>query len=136
MKNLHSLLRRQIKRFKIDPDKLTEDVQKFLEAVNDAYKQSDSDRDMLERSLDLSSQELMQANSELRAVFMTFPDMFFRLDAEGRILDFKIGAYSDIYPPINKMIGKTIDQMPIVEVRDKFIEAVFLGFNNKKISGK
>ena len=39
----------------------------FLNAVDSAYREFDDDRRMLERSLDLSSQELLQANGEMRA---------------------------------------------------------------------
>src|SRR5690606_36841506 len=39
----------------------------FVEAVDAAYHQADEDRAMLERSLELSSAELLQTNAELRA---------------------------------------------------------------------
>ena len=68
MESLHGLLKRQLKRHGIDPDALPELWIGFLEAVNAAYVQSDHDRRMLENSLDLSSQELLQANEELRAI--------------------------------------------------------------------
>jgi len=45
------------------------ECREFLDAVDAAYRQFDTDRAMLERSLELSSQELLQANSEIRAVF-------------------------------------------------------------------
>jgi diguanylate cyclase (GGDEF)-like protein/PAS domain S-box-containing protein len=66
---LHSLLKRQLKKFRVDSEVLSKPCQDFLAAVNEAYRQFDADRAMLERSLDLSSQELLQANSEMRAVF-------------------------------------------------------------------
>ncbi len=62
----HSLLARQIRRHFGGEDKVPEDLHAFLDAVDDAYRQSDADREMLERSMDLSSQELIQANSERR----------------------------------------------------------------------
>jgi len=66
---LHSLLKRQLKKYRVDSEVLSKGYQDFLAAVNEAYRQFDADRAMLERSLDLSSQELLQANSEMRAVF-------------------------------------------------------------------
>jgi two-component system, cell cycle sensor histidine kinase and response regulator CckA len=39
----------------------------LVEAVDEAYRLSDQDRSMLERSLELSSQELLQANADVRA---------------------------------------------------------------------
>jgi PAS domain S-box-containing protein len=66
---MHSLLRRQIKRCFGGPDAVPPQWQRFIAAVDDAYHQSDIDRGMLERSLELTSQELLQANSEMRAIF-------------------------------------------------------------------
>lgn len=62
----HSLLRRQLKRFFETVEDLPPDVRSFIDAVNDAYRQADLDRTMLERSFELTSQELNQANTNLR----------------------------------------------------------------------
>ena len=64
MEERHSLLARQIRRH--FGGEAPEGVEAFLAAVNDAYWQSDHDRAMLERSMDLSSQELLLANAALR----------------------------------------------------------------------
>lgn len=69
MERLHSLLRRQIKKYFGASDAPPQDCQAFIDAVNEAYRQFDEDRAMLERSLDLSSRELLEANSDMRAVF-------------------------------------------------------------------
>ena len=52
---MHKLLERQIKKYlqHIEQSELTA----FLKAVDDAYEQADKDRLMLERSLELSSNE-------------------------------------------------------------------------------
>ena len=60
---------------------LVDDLQPMLEAIDQAYVGFDNDRTMLERSLDLSSQELLQANSELRILVSAFPDHILRLNA-------------------------------------------------------
>src|SRR3989304_8482838 len=65
MKQMHSLLKRQLKLHFGGSDSIPKEWQGFIEAVNDASWQSDADRGMLERSLELSSQELLQVNSEL-----------------------------------------------------------------------
>jgi len=67
----------------------------MLHAVDQAYRQFDDDRAMLERSLDLSSQELLQANTELRALVSAFPDQILRLDRDGIILDVKGAAHTE-----------------------------------------
>jgi diguanylate cyclase (GGDEF)-like protein/PAS domain S-box-containing protein len=67
LKSLHSLLARQLKRGNGDLSAVPDEWRAFVEAVDEAYRQFDEDRIMLERSLDLSSQELLQANADLQA---------------------------------------------------------------------
>ena len=63
----HSLLERQLKRcVGADADATIEPWRSLLAAVDQAYQNSDVDRKMLERSLDLSSAELLSANARLR----------------------------------------------------------------------
>ena len=88
MAELHSLLRRQLKRHFPD-ERVPPELEPMLAAIDQAYQQFDDDRAMLERSLDLSSQELLQANGELRALVSAFPDHILRLDPRGTILDIK-----------------------------------------------
>ena len=120
----HTLLRRQLKRFFGEISAIPEEWQRFVEAVNTAYHESDSDRNMLERSLDLSSQELLQANSEMRAIFEALPDLFFRLSYDGTILDCKTGNTPDLYLSRERIIGKRMDNIPIPEVKTKFRDAI------------
>ena len=94
MADLHSLLRRQLKRH-FPEGAIPDGLQPMLDAVDQAYRQFDDDRAMLERSLDLSSQELLQANTELRALVGAFPDQILRLDRHGVILDVKGAAHSE-----------------------------------------
>ena len=138
MAPLHSLLARQLKRqfgcagARAEDLKgalgcaggCTRQLQGFIDAVNEAYWQADGDRSMLERSLELSSQELLSANSEMRAVFQTFPDLYFRLDATGKILEVKAGSEADLCLPSAQLVGKKIQDVPDQSVRAKFSEAI------------
>ncbi len=63
---MHRLLERQIKRYLGDPAKLPPDLSVFIAAVDEAYNSADADRLMIERSLDLMSKELTEANVVLR----------------------------------------------------------------------
>ena len=94
MSDLHSLLRRQLKRHFPDGG-VPPALEPMLAAIDQAYRQFDDDRSMLERSLDLSSQELLQANTELRALVSAFPDQIVRIDARGMILDVKGAALAE-----------------------------------------
>ncbi len=66
MSERHSLLARQVRRFFGTEEGMPGHCVEFLDAVDAAYRQFDDDRSMLERSMDLSSQELMEANTALR----------------------------------------------------------------------
>jgi len=121
---MHSLLRRQLVRHFGDAENTPAGWQQFLAAVNDAYVQSDTDRAMLERSLELSSHELLQANSDLRAIFQVLPDLFFRLDSVGTILDYKADKSTGFHISPKSLLGKRIQDIPLPDLAAKFDEAI------------
>lgn len=62
---MHRLLQRQLKRY-IGSTDLPQAWQAFINAIDAAYQQTDDDRALLERSLELTSQELLDRNEQLR----------------------------------------------------------------------
>ncbi len=62
---LHKTLVRQVRKYLGEIDLSSKDCQKFLQSVSEVYKHSDDDRRMIERSLELSSRELTEKNSQL-----------------------------------------------------------------------
>ena len=63
---MHRLLERQIKRFLGASATPSPELAAFLAAVDEAYQSADAERLMIERSLDLMSQELIETNGDLR----------------------------------------------------------------------
>ncbi|HDZ25071.1 hypothetical protein LCGC14_1082090 [marine sediment metagenome] len=63
---MNKLLQRQIKKFTRGSDSLHEEIKPLLYGISDAYDSFDIDRSLIERSLDLSSKELTDANKRLR----------------------------------------------------------------------
>ena len=124
MERIHSLLRRQIIRHFGSMDSIPSGYEKMINSVNEVYWQMDMDREMLERSLELSSQELLQTNSEMRAIFQAIPDLLFRLDSKGTILGYKAGATSDLLLQPKELFGKRIQDIPIKHIGNQFREAV------------
>ena len=116
-RKMHSLLKRQLKRFFDDSFEVPDEWSGFIDMVNSAYHEADMDRNMLERSLELSSQELLQANSEMRAIFEAVPDIFFRIDDSGIILDCKTGNTSDLFVSRQDLIGNKIFDIPGIRGR-------------------
>lgn len=106
----HSILRRQLKRLSLTPDTAPEDLEswrKFLTRVSGCYQQSDEDRYLIERSLELSSQEMREmylelekrSNSELsrrsahqEAVMRALEDGLCTLSIHGRCLSANAAA--------------------------------------------
>lgn len=130
MTTQHRLLARQIKRHLGSPDRLPEEYASFMNAVNEAYEQNDIDRAMLERSLELSSQELLQANLEMRAIIHNLPDVLLIINDNGIILDCRSPLTGDphfnsfshvgqsLYDCIHDQI-KSVFQRSIETVQDK-----------------
>jgi len=133
LENLHNLLKRQLKRFSIDLSSIPKELLDFLAAVNNTYHEFDSDKQLIERSLELSSNELFKTNTEMRAIFQSIPDMFFRLDNNGTILDIKAGDYSNFVLQPRALIGKKIQEVPSEEVGKKFSAAITELKNTKVI---
>lgn len=65
MGDLHSILKRQIKKHFGGGKAVPKDLRPFIEAIDGAYRDFDDDRKMLERSLELTSEEMRQTNEEL-----------------------------------------------------------------------
>lgn len=106
---LHSLLRRQVrKHFGGEAPPADSELGAFVDAVDRAYREFDQDRAMLERSLDLSSDELVQANAELRAVFDASPDLHIWMTPDGRVLNVRCGTGADLSMTAEQLVGKSV----------------------------
>lgn len=66
--HMHNLLKRQIRKFFGNEKLVPEGLLPFLGAIDEAYAQNDVDRSMLERSLDISSDEMRDAYKKLRTL--------------------------------------------------------------------
>lgn len=123
--SIHSLLKRQLKQY-FGAGKPPDEFMHFFAAVNKAYFDFDADRNMIERSLEFSSQELMQANSDMQAIFRAFPDIFFRIDYAGNILEYRWGGKRDSIFAFTGLVGKQIQDIAGSAVRENFIESIEL----------
>lgn len=118
---LHSLLRRQIrKHFGGEAPPKDSPLGAFVDAVDRAYREFDQDRAMLERSLDISSDELVQANAELRAVFDASPDLHIWMTREGRVLNVRCGRGEDLALTAEELVGKNVTRFGDRNVAEAF----------------
>ncbi|MEP6790317.1 MAG: hypothetical protein ABI907_03035, partial [Ramlibacter sp.] len=121
---MHSLLRRQLNLYLGDAAGIPAQWQAFVDGVNDAYRAFDADRSMLERSLDLSSQELVDANSEMRAVFQAIPDLVLRISHQCVVLDVKAGQAGNLLIAREDFIGHEIQNTPLKDMARQLAAAV------------
>lgn len=108
---MHSLLKRQLRRHFGEGNPPPLQSAEFISAVNAAYEQFDIDREMLERSLELSSQELLQANSELRSLFHAMDDLILVFDREGRCLKIVETNPSVFLESVHGMLGQRVHEV-------------------------
>ena len=62
----HSLLRRQLTDIAGSTNGRLEELKGFIEAIDQTYRDNDVTRDLLERSLEISTQELLEKNNQLQ----------------------------------------------------------------------
>ncbi|MDB5970590.1 MAG: sensor signal transduction histidine kinase [Hydrocarboniphaga sp.] len=117
-----SLLKRQLKRFFGSDFSIPSEWQGFIATVDSAYEEFEVDRELMERALEVSSEELLEANSEIRAIFQAIPDLVFRLDDEGTILSVKAGAGVDL--PQRELSGKRIQECWLKYSGERFHEVL------------
>src|SRR5437762_4275656 len=118
--SLHRLLQRQLRAVLGTPESIPPELKALLERVDDSYHQFEADYTLLERSLELSSQELLQANSEMRAVLQALPDVFMWLDVDGTILSCRAQNIDELVEPGQSLVGRKIQRLPDPEARDAF----------------
>ena len=101
---MHRLLRRQLKKHLGVGDEIPAALQPFIAAVDAAYADFDSDRAMLERSLELSVKELSeardkatQAQSRLTDALGSISEGFVLFDASDRMVLCN-SRYRELYP--------------------------------------
>jgi light-regulated signal transduction histidine kinase (bacteriophytochrome) len=98
---MHRLLQRQLDRHTAGASHVPPEWAAFVEAVDAAYHQADTDRAMLERSLELSSNELLQANAELRGVLDTLASRSRELErSNAELQQFAYIASHDLQEPL------------------------------------
>ncbi|NOX91586.1 MAG: EAL domain-containing protein [Gammaproteobacteria bacterium] len=79
---------------------------------------------MVERSLDLSSNELLQANTSIRAVLDTLPDLYVLIDSNDIVIDYQAGDSKAMSQRTEEVIGKSFLNMPLLSADDALSQAM------------
>ena len=124
MESMHSLLKQQLVLHFGDSYSVPDEWREFLDAVNESYFDFEGKCQMLERSLELSSAELLGASSEMQAILQAIPDLLFRLDFDGTILDCKANDTTDFFVSPTDLFGKKVHEVASGQVVGKLLEAI------------
>jgi len=108
---MNKLLARQLKKYLGDATATPDELKPLLQAISDSYDYYEEDRALIERSLEVSSRELSQANTELRSVFRLFPDIFLKLTPDGKIIDCNVEKSSFFFMDPSQLMGKMINEI-------------------------
>jgi len=130
---IHNLLQRQLHQSFGPSFKIPQQWQIFIDSVNQSYYEAEAERETMKRALERSSQELLQSNSELWAVIQAFPDVFFWLDTEGHILDYKAGTTTDLSLSPDYLYGKRIQDVSQGRASVKFDQAIHQVLTDKTV---
>lgn len=58
-----------------------------------------------------AEEELRKTTAELQAIILSFPDLYFVIDADNRIVDYKAGSNQYLYAPPSVFIGRTFPEV-------------------------
>lgn len=68
--------------------------------------------------------QLLEANAEIQAIFSAFPDLYFRLDANGRIIDYQAGGESQACLPAGQLLDCLLQDVFPPSVAERCMDAI------------
>jgi PAS domain S-box-containing protein len=117
---MHPLLARQLKNAGITLDALPPEMAKFALAVGDAYEEIDADRQLSERSSELTSHELFERNRELTArnreldaLRQAGLDCIITMDHDGLIREFNPAAEHTFGYRREEVLGRRMSEVVV-----------------------
>lgn len=115
---MNILLERQIKKIFQDVSKIPPYLSSFLQTVSDAYDDFYQDRTLAERSIELSSQELLEANQRVREesekqkmILSSIGDGMVGTDRDGRVTILNLSAEAILGWKNEEAVGKLFDEL-------------------------
>lgn len=71
-----------------------------------------------------AEEKLYQRTRELQAIFSAIPDLFFKINKDGVIIDYMAGEKKDLYLPPSEFLGKNLKNLFPVQISEKAIKAI------------
>jgi signal transduction histidine kinase len=129
----HPLLEHQVVRHLAGVDPTTEPWAAFLEAVHQDYADFDRHRHTVERAMEASSTELVEANDQLDAIVQAFPDQILHIDNQGFVIASR-GRACDAFRGITRLEGRHLADLLPPSAVPAFEEAVRMTADTQQAS--
>ena len=125
MAKLHDLLKIQYKKILRDRTGSVGVLwRNFVRTVNEDLWQEEKKRKQLEETAQFNALEVAKRNSHIRAIFETFPDIFFVVTGTGEIVEASGAALVDWGHPPGHWVGKPLMEFPNKEIGRRFKETL------------
>lgn len=125
MAKLHDLLKIQYKKILRDRTGSVGVLwRNFVRTVNEDLWLEEKKRKQLEETAQFNALEVAKRNSHIRAIFETFPDIFFVVTGTGEIVEASGAALVDLGHPPGHWVGKTLTEFPNKEIGRRFKETL------------
>ncbi|MCL4869525.1 MAG: GAF domain-containing protein [Anaerolineae bacterium] len=98
---MHSLLKQQLAQLQLDLTTLPSAWQPFITQVNQTYTRL---------NLNGSAEQNYPQTLPLQVMLNALPDLFFRLDEQGTVLDYKDGSNTSLGIPPEQFLGQRLNQ--------------------------
>lgn len=113
---LHKLLERQLVDEFGSLDDLPAELAQFVFLISNSYYDFEDGHHKLEHALDISLDELRQANDDMHSIFMALPDLFLSIDEENTILQYKQGNESGLDIVAPSLVGSKVNKISIPSI--------------------
>ncbi len=133
MKQIHKLLKRQLEKHSININELPPNIKYFINDINLTYIDFEDDKELIERALELSSQELLEKNFELKSIFETIPEILLKTDYQGNILEYYYNKNINFYKKLSSLYNKNISYIFPQQIKKNIQKILTNTIKNKKI---
>jgi len=141
---MNRLLQRQLKRIQLLENEQPSYNQwrSFIQLIEVAYDEADQHRYTLERSLNLSSEEMMDLNEKLKtsyearlsSILNAIPDIIFLFDEDGRFIEIMSGRNEGMFSDKNEIIGKEVHDVFSTDLAENFLLAIQNSIKTNKLA--
>ena len=86
------------------------------------------------RRLETAKESLSRTTAQLEGIFQAMPDLFFLLEADGTVRDWKAGAQTEALLPVESFLGKKLQHFLPLQSRTAFLHSLQQSSTRKEVT--